>query len=304
MVYKVGDRTLTFTGKDAEARLLAHVTVGNFLASGATLEVDEEAAHQRVIWSYWEQGWTNAPSIVQACGTRLLRERSDFDVRLLDDTNVGNFTKIDETVAARTSRWKAHYADVLRSYLLAEHGGIWIDATVLVTQPLDSLYRQVLPTPFFAYTVNKFLSSWFLIAQRGSIVPVALRDFFIWYWRNHDELPHYFWFHLCFEALYAQIPAFAHAWDQAIIQRSPDAHALQKVQLEPLDAHNYGRILRTTHVQKMTYRFRGAPAAPAGSYLERVFKDFSPDPDALGVPPETPPSTPQGIRRLLRVKKL
>ncbi|ANC31546.1 Capsular polysaccharide synthesis protein [Isoptericola dokdonensis DS-3] len=301
ITYQLRERTLTFTGPDAEARLLAHQKVGEFLATNPPLEVDAEPTHQRIIWSYWEQGWKRAPHIVKACATRLQAEATEFEVRQLTARTVPKYTQIDPVVAERTSKWKAHYSDILRVHLLAEHGGIWVDATVLTTQPLDSLYRQVLPTPFFAYTVTKFLSSWFLIAQRGSIVPVALRDFFDWFWQNHEDLPHYFWFHLCFEALYAHLPEFTAAWDSAIIHSSPNAHALQKAQLQPLNEHNYGRILRTGHVQKMTYRFKGAPDAPEGSYLARVFEDFPPvferlPPASATAPPEPP--APRGIRRL------
>jgi len=307
ITYDVGNgRTLTFTGKDAQARLLAHEKVAEFLATNPPLAVDANPEHQRIIWSCWEQGWEYAPFIVKACGRRLLEEASDFDVRLLTERTIQDYVSLDPVVAARTSKWKAHYSDVLRVSLLAEHGGIWADATVLVTQPLDSLYRQVLPTPFFAYTVTKFLSSWFLIAQRGSIVPVALRDFLTWFWRNHEELPHYFWFHLCFEALYAHLPTFAAAWDSAVIHSSPKAHALQKVQLDPLDETNYRRILRTGHVQKMTYRFTGAPAAPEGSYLARAFEDFPPLYEWAGARPRPLKRFPEprGLSRLRQLARL
>lgn len=300
VTYKLGDRTLTFTGKDAGARLLAHEKVAEFLATAPPLKVDTNPQHRRIIWSYWEQGWTSAPAIVQSCAGRLRREAADFDVRMLDADSVRTAIQVDPTVAERTWQWKAHYSDVLRSYLLAEHGGIWIDATVLVTQPLDSLYRQIEPTPFFAYTVQDSLSSWFLMAQRGSIVPVALRDFFVWFWQNHDELPHYFWFHLVFHALQAHIPSFAAAWGSAVILSSPDAHALQRVQLQPLDEAQYSRILRTGHVQKMTYRFSGAPTAPKGSYLERVMKDFPPSAVRNSVRTKVWRVPARGLRKLAR----
>jgi hypothetical protein len=43
-------------------------------------------------------------------------------------------------------------SDIIRLHLLAQHGGVWADATVLCLQPLDHwLYDMLAPARFWMY---------------------------------------------------------------------------------------------------------------------------------------------------------
>jgi hypothetical protein len=80
-----------------------------------------------------------------------------------------------------------HYADFIRLYLLRKHGGIWMDASVIMTKPkvIDEIYEKYEKKPFDVFLFenlsnhgkdamdkhdyeNKYLENWFIAAPKGS----------------------------------------------------------------------------------------------------------------------------------------
>ena len=69
----------------------------------------------------------------------------------------------------------AHYADVLRLNLLANHGGTWFDATCLQVAPMPA---ATLNSDFacFSRGDSRMLASWFLHADAGHPLIVGWLD--------------------------------------------------------------------------------------------------------------------------------
>ena len=91
----------------------------------------------RTIWFLWLQGLSSAPDIIKMCLHSWRRENPDWNVVVLDETNLDQYTDIllDAEIKSRLSaNW---YADLIRLDLLNKHGGVWVDATCYCIQPLD-----------------------------------------------------------------------------------------------------------------------------------------------------------------------
>ncbi len=94
----------------------------------------------------------------------------------------------------------AAQSDVVRVHLLAAHGGVWADATLLCAAPLDAwLYSALAPArSLWAYRTHTAVGgdgpgadlphgrpcSWFLVATRQSAVMRAWRDAVDDYWQG------------------------------------------------------------------------------------------------------------------------
>lgn len=166
--------------------------------------VDFEVPEQqipRVIWIFWMQGIEQAPSLVQACVESVRRYAPDFEVRVLDEHTIHDYVTIPPIILHRLEHGqmsRTSFSDYLRVSLLAEHGGIWMDATVLMTAPMPDYVTQsnlfLYQTPVSQRIVH-IGSSWFLAAAPGHPFMVNVRDLLVCYWRRERSVCDYFLVH-------------------------------------------------------------------------------------------------------------
>ncbi len=103
---------------------------------------DTEPAAQHRIWVFWGQGENAMPPLVLACYRQLVKFNGN--VTLVTCQNIGDYIKLPSVVFEKVNNgiitW-AHFSDIVRNALLAEYGGLWLDATVWVPGrlPLEKL---------------------------------------------------------------------------------------------------------------------------------------------------------------------
>lgn len=132
----------------------------------------EKAETPKIIWWCWFQGEENAPDLCKACLASLRLNYPDYDIRVVTQENLHQYVHMPDYIEEKFRKGQigaAHYSDILRTLLLIEHGGAWIDSTVFSTKRAEDLLRQ----PFFVYQnfmkENKacVLSSWMIVSSRG-----------------------------------------------------------------------------------------------------------------------------------------
>ena len=129
----------------------------------------------RRIWTYWHQGWGNAPGVVQRCATTWQRRNPGWVVHKLDAASEvvreALPPAVDDVRPALPAR-----SDLLRLGLLAKYGGVWADATLWCARPLDAwIHKVATPSGFFGYdrpSCDRPVDSWLLAARPGSLVVV------------------------------------------------------------------------------------------------------------------------------------
>ena len=125
------------------------------------------------IYALWDTGRNAAPDLVRRCLDRWEELNPTHELVVLDRAALdAELAGAPEAVRALPIQGAS---DMLRIHLLAEHGGVWTDATVLPTVPLDDwLPELVAPAGFFAFTkpgTARILSNWFMAASPGSAIP-------------------------------------------------------------------------------------------------------------------------------------
>lgn len=255
--------------KDIEARRKAHDFVKEFLASYKLPPVQSVGTIPRKIWVYWDQGWDSAPPMVRACRRKLEHMNPDFDLRFVDYTFITSNLSIPSEVRKTLESNKTKYANIVRCALLAEYGGIWLDATCYVTQPLERLLDKN-QNRYFSYTrSDKLLSTWMMIAPGNHIIPTLMRDVQLAWWQKTSELPAYFWFHYLFEALCNQVPAFEEAWAERLYM-SGQSNFLAAV----MDMKYTEMVMRLieveTYVQKLSFKASWAKNPTEGSFAWHI----------------------------------
>lgn len=205
----------------------------------------------RLVHLFWDSSVAEAPTQVRVALELWRRLNPTWQVRLY------SLSEMEQELRD----WPDHImhaniqarSDALRIQLLATHGGIWADASVMPTCPLDTwIHKSVSAAGFFAFRLvgmDRPLASWFLASEADCQLTRQWRDACISYWtRPHrnsvantgfqkraaldpisalcsslldsDQQYPYFWFHYLF-----RVTCHAHPEAEAIWRNSPRPRA-------------------------------------------------------------------------------
>lgn len=211
---------------------------------------------ERPVFLYWGQGFAAAPPLVRMCLDRLREVDPGADVHVLDDAALPYYVDLPEDLLARVGENRTHLSDLLRLALLEQYGGIWLDATCLVTRPLHEHVPPLLEeSDFFAFTyLGPHISSWFLAARRGSYVVRMWRAAMWRWWEVRGELSDYFLMHHAFEMLHELDEEFRAEFDRVPKVSARPPHELQRALLTPFDADAVTDLAGRSFVHKLKYK--------------------------------------------------
>ncbi len=125
----------------------------------------------RKIWIMWLQGLEQAPRVVKECYKTWEALNPGWDIVFLDETNFHEYVDLTPVLAKQPLMEKAALSDIIRIKLLAEYGGVWVDATCYCQTPLDDWLGDVTQSGFFAFykpVESSLVAVWFLVASRGN----------------------------------------------------------------------------------------------------------------------------------------
>ncbi len=91
----------------------------------------------RIIWTYWDK--RQVPQFVEDCveGFRKHGKADGFMVNFVREDTIGDFIDFERDPLPKNfykAKEKAHQADWVRLALLKQHGGIWMDASSVMTR--------------------------------------------------------------------------------------------------------------------------------------------------------------------------
>lgn len=127
------------------------------------------------IWTYWNH--EQPDGFVMQCIQSWQRQCPDYDVLLVHPGNLHTYVQADELPEVFHQLHPTKQSDWLRLYLVAHHGGYWLDASTLLTQSLDWMsQKQSKHATFLGFYLEKFtqnrqapvIESWAFGATAGS----------------------------------------------------------------------------------------------------------------------------------------
>lgn len=95
-----------------------------------------DVVENQSIFMYWKQGWENAPELVKRCLVSVRANAGGHPLILLDENNLTQYVKMPAFIEKKHAEGiipEANYSDMLRTCLLLQYGGYWLDATCLLT---------------------------------------------------------------------------------------------------------------------------------------------------------------------------
>ncbi len=142
----------------------------------------------KTLWTYWHQGWRNAPEHVSLCLRSWSHHNPGWRIEALDAESVRQFATLDAVDIGRPDISMQKRSLFIRLELLRRHGGVWADATVYCWQPLDSWLPACARTGYFAFRdpgPDRMASSWFIASEPDHPLLVRHADAFISLFRAH-----------------------------------------------------------------------------------------------------------------------
>jgi hypothetical protein len=235
----------------------------------------ERHGRRNKVWVCWLQGMEQAPPVVQACFASVRRQVHDQEIVVLTAENFAEFVSLPEEI---TDKWRngvmthTHFSDLLRISVLAEQGGLWLDATVFCSGPLP---RWILDVDLFVYR-KLFpasngriapMSNWLISANSVNPIIVLTRDLLYDYWSRSNYLADYFLFHIFF-AMACEV--YPDLWQRVPRFDSSAPLMLRYEMFDQLDRDRYETIAALSAFHKLTYKFPPASSEIAGTYYRAL----------------------------------
>lgn len=249
--------------------------IKEFKTKKANLKSDNIVEENFHIWTLWWQGEKEAPEIVKLC---IESQRNNLvfpgiEYHILTSENWNEYIEIPRYILEKVERriiTLTHFSDIIRVELLRKYGGIWIDATVLCTQPVDI---RKYSNPFFTVKVHEksefyTLKRWtgfFIGDEKNSILFDFMAECFRYYWKLEENLIVYLLIDYLIAIAYEQFAQVKAKIDK-IPTTNRDLWFLLRKMNCAFDSDEWNRITKTTYFFKLSYKeeFNG------GSLVEKI----------------------------------
>lgn len=214
------------------------------------------------VWVCWFQGEAAMPPIVRKCYESIKSHSGNHPVVLITVDNFNEYVKIPETILKKYEAGELslnHLSDIIRANLLAQQGGLWLDATILLTEDLkDGIFDAPVYTakiPEFGYFVSRCSWAGFALhTTKGHPLAVKLAKAFELYFENHEVVLDYFLIDQFIDMLYKSDSEIKKAID-AVPYNNLQIHGLDSRLEDKYDAEKLKQLKSDTGIFKLSWKF-------------------------------------------------
>lgn len=212
-----------------------------------------------IVWFFWDS--ERMPPIVEKCYHALLSIYSDRVCRL-SIQNIHNYIDIPEHIEIKKKNGLIsiqHYSDYLRFALLYKYGGLWVDATVLISSslcfPSMTNFISVRNHDLRYVPNNGAWQIYFIGGGRENVLFGFIRDLLAAYWKRENDIIDYFFTDYAINIAYFSYPNVRKMIDSLPpLTTGYDVHSLLFNFNKPFDYAIYNEIIKEVNVHKLTYR--------------------------------------------------
>lgn len=223
-----------------------------------------------IIWQYWAQGYDNVPELIRICLDSVERYKGNYTIIRLTDNNLKEYIDIPDQIYRKRDKFGiAFFSDLLRCALLTTYGGVWLDATILLTGPLT----EKLSNGFFmyqrddaeldkSYWENSYAYYWgwdknFKVRMLSSIVYASnncvlitdITNMMYTYWMEEDVKLSYFFMQILFNEYVSRYPA-----RNCLIKSDCIPHYLMQILTDNFSYLSFHEVINLTNIHKLTYK--------------------------------------------------
>lgn len=239
-------------------------------------KVENMQPGEKIIWVCWLQGVENAPKLVQVCVDSIKRYCGEYEVVELTEENISQYITLPNYIWEKYHTGiisRTHFSDVLRFALLTEKGGIWIDATTLLTGVLPSYVTNV---PLFVYhsdqTGSSLLSVNFISCYKHHPLVEDTYHMILEYWQNENRTVDYNMTAVFWTIATRANEQNAELWEQVLYVPTGLKEILINELNKPYTEERWQQICALSSIHKLTYKFTdcGIDIHLKGTFLDYI----------------------------------
>ncbi len=238
--------------RDAMAQFL-HANITQLRESA--LKAMQPKPTGRRIYMYWD---SEPPPLVSTCfDAARANVPADYELVMLDAESAGRMAPDAVRLGAAASLTKAQLSDVIRTHLLADRGGLWMDATVLVNRRFPAFLAEISELDFFLFTYRgSRTGSWFWWAEPTSYRLQLIRAALDLWLSAGLKWSNYFMFHDIVEMLYWVDDRYREEWNAGLPLHPRDALAMLEQLTKPVSDVVWADLQTRSPVSKLSWKFR------------------------------------------------
>jgi hypothetical protein len=257
-----------------------------------------ELVGKKIIWQFWYQGIDeNTLKVVKVCLNSVKKHRNGYQIIILSKKNINDYIELPDFVWKRLGSGEGgggyditKLSNLVRLYLLSAYGGVWLDATIYLTKPIEENYLQkdffalqrseTPPSDLKNFTKYDPLGlSWdlasyvrmqnsFIIAKPHNKIIDDLLSILLEYWKKEEQTGHYFFFQICFNQMMQN-----DEWKKlnCEIVSYADFHRFLIAGFDRFNQALYDEIIAQWNIHKLTLHWsRRKKGMPAGSFADVI----------------------------------
>ncbi|MBR0500109.1 MAG: capsular biosynthesis protein [Bacteroidales bacterium] len=233
------------------------------------ISAKKDLGTDKIIWQYWAQGFDNVPAVVQQCLESVEKNAEGYVLVRLTDDNLSDYLDLPAFVQQKRVLFsKAHFSDILRLMLLRTYGGIWLDATVMLSGPIPSDYREnglfffrrdpAEPNRNYWQNTYAYYFGWakgfrvnmlnsILLAKPGNTTVSDWCNLMLQWWKTNDSLPDYFFFQILSDV-------YGYPDGMPLVSDTLPHYLQQSINDPSFNLMSHEEILRKIPIHKLTYK--------------------------------------------------
>lgn len=214
------------------------------------------------IWIFWWQGEDSMPDIVKKCYNSVQRFCGNKKIVLITKDNIRDYTDISENIYLKLNSGVitfTHFSDILRANLLKNNGGLWMDATMYVTNSLDNielkelLYRVSQSKDTFNISFGRW-TGFFMGGPSGMDIMSFMDRLYQCYWEEYDELIDYFLIDYALDYAWNKNLSGFKSLEDKYKNIDPNLFDMQKFLNSKYDEMFWNNLTRNTNLFKLSYK--------------------------------------------------
>ena len=212
-------------------------------------------------WTCWWQGEEQAPEIIKVClESQKKNLSSNIEHIIITKDNCADYIQLPDYIMQKVKSGHislTHLSDIIRVNLLYKYGGLWLDASAFLLEPLPAdifsypIYTRNLPETQFCSNTMWTIS--FLYAKPGNRLFLFLSEALFYYFSIYDELQYYLTLDYIIAIACNIYPEIEKQFQQ-IPYNNEGIFKLGNHLMETFDAEQYNNYIKDTFIQKLTYK--------------------------------------------------
>lgn len=223
---------------------------------------DKEERFRKVIWVCWWQGQNELPEIVSKCLHSIKSYNAEYQVIVIDKNNYNEYIDIPDEIMKKVENkviTLTHLSDLIRMNLLSKFGGIWIDATIFLTNEITDKFKDKNLNTLKIRDINKNMNiskgRWcgYFIGGTANNFFKFMNEMLIQYNKDYNYLIEFFLIDYLIDIAYQHFDYVKQMIDNADIEANHIYDLINKFN-EEYSAEKYNEILNSSPVFKLSFK--------------------------------------------------